>query len=136
MAPIDGTCADWAAFLGRARSMGPFMTNQVVTDMKYTRYLGAASDCGTFVLAGPGTQRGLNRLHGLDLGHAWRQEDASAALAELRAVVARAAPEFVDALRDLNTISNVCCETDKYLRVLLGEGKPRARYVQQKDESF
>lgn len=30
---------------------------------------------------------------------------------------------------DFSDVPNILCETDKYLRVKLGEGTPRARYV-------
>ncbi len=128
-APSGGTCAQWAAFIGEARSMGDFLTNQVVTDMKYTPDLLEATDRRTFVLAGPGTQRGLNRLMKRPLDARWAQPAAQLALVALRDEIARASPEIAGTLDDLNNVANVCCEYDKYLRVLLDEGKPRARYV-------
>ena len=128
-APFGGTCAAWFAFIERARSMGGFLANQVVTDMKYTPILADASDRETFIVAGPGTQRGLNRLFDHDLKHAWGREEAAVALAELRKMVVAELPDFAGMMRDLNNVANICCEFDKYERVRLGEGKPRARYV-------
>lgn len=127
-APTDGWCASWAIFIERARSMGGFLANQVVTDMKYSPVLDAAPDRETFVIAGPGTQRGLNRLFGRELAAGWARTDAAETLAEVRARVVAAEPAIAETMRDLNNLSNCMCEFDKYERVRLGEGKPRARY--------
>lgn len=127
-APTDGRCAPWAAFIEQAHSMGGFLVNQVVTDMKYSPVLAAAPDRETFVIAGPGTQRGLNRLFGRALAAGWKRAAAASALAELRVDLVEAEPVLVEVMRDLNNLSNCMCEFDKYLRVRLGEGKPRARY--------
>lgn len=128
-APRGGTCADWAAFIGKTKSVGDFMVNQIVTDMKYTPDLERAPDRGTFFLAGPGTQRGLNRMLGRPLNAKWAQREAQAALLELRAAITEAQPSSARVLEDLNNLGNVLCETDKYFRVMLGEGTPRARYA-------
>ncbi len=127
-APTDGWCASWQIFIERARSMGGFLANQVVTDMKYSPVLAAAPDRETFVVAGPGTQRGLNRLHGRPLDATWKRTEAASALAELRALVVVEEPAITETMRDLNNLSNCMCEFDKYERVRIGEGKPRARY--------
>lgn len=122
-------CANWFYFISCAPAMGDFLTNQVVTDMKYTPMLANAPDRDTFVMAGPGTQRGLNRLFGRDLKKAWKREESQAALLEVREAVITRLPKMVETFRDLNNLSNCFCEFDKYERVRLGEGKPRSRYV-------
>lgn len=128
-APVGGSCEDWFAFIEGAKAMGGFLANQVVTDMKYTPVLANAGDWSTFVVAGPGTQRGLNRLFGRDLKRSWDRTEAAEVLREVRSKVLSAAPEFAAVLRDLNNLSNCFCEFDKYERVRCGEGKPRARYA-------
>lgn len=129
-APQNGACADWDRFLRQAPLMGDFLRNQVITDLRYTHHLRRemTPDWETFVLPGPGTQRGLNRLHGALLTKSWTATEASTALQALRARVVAEAPQYVETLRDINNLSNCMCELDKYLRVLNGEGKPRARY--------
>lgn len=127
--PREGTCALWADLLSCVSGLGPFLANQVVADLKYTPYLDRAPDRGTFALAGPGTRRGLNRLLGRPLEAAWSQADAGAALLDLRLRVVPLAPELGEKLGEMNNLSNVACELDKYERVRLGEGKPRQRYV-------
>ncbi len=132
-APHGGICFDWSAFLRRVPCMGDFLRNQVITDMKYSHHLPRAStaDWTVFVLAGPGTQRGLNRLHGRPLTAPWRDGEAPLALIALRDELrARSVlPERPAIFDDLNNLSNCMCEFDKYERVRLGEGTPRARYV-------
>lgn len=132
VAPQAGaTCEQWNLFLRMAPLMGDFLRNQIITDMRYTHHLQNAPDWETFVLPGPGTQRGLNRLHTLPLTKVWTATEASNALQALRKRVVADAPHYAEILRDINNLSNCMCEFDKYLRVLNGEGKPRARYVPQ-----
>ncbi|QIG74929.1 hypothetical protein EVC26_008 [Rhizobium phage RHph_I72] len=106
---------------------GPFMAYQVVVDMRWTRYLENAPDINRWAALGPGSRRGLNRLAGRPVDYPLKQEDG---LEEMRALWAeqdrRRAP-WVPPI-DLSDIQNALCETDKYLRVKNGEGKPRALY--------
>ena len=128
-APCAGsTCEQWNLFLRQAPLMGDFLRNQIITDMRYTRHLCDAVDWETFILPGPGTQRGLSRLHGLPVNASWSVTEASASLQALRRRIVVEAPQYTEILRDINNLSNCMCEFDKYLRVLNGEGKPRARY--------
>lgn len=135
-APPDGsTCEQWNLFLRQAPLMGDFLRNQIITDMRYTHHLRSAGDWETFVIPGPGTQRGLNRLHTLPLAKTWTASEASSVLRALRGRVISDAPHYAEVLRDINNLSNCMCEFDKYLRVLNGEGKPRARYVPQSESN-
>lgn len=139
MVPNEYSCEQWSKFLRQVKGMGDFMRNQVITDLKYTRYLPQhdTNDWTTFCLAGPGTTRGLNRLHGLPLGGKFKPEVANEMLIKVRKVVQRvlrdktdpASVNIIGHLEDLNNLSNCFCEFDKYVRVKNGEGKPRSRYV-------
>lgn len=104
---------------------GPFMAYQAVVDMRFTGLLNQALDIETWAAAGPGTLRGLNRLHGRDVNFRLKQDQA---LSEMRAIYAVVSEETGVPL-DFSDVPNILCETDKYLRVLNGEGKPRALYV-------
>lgn len=109
---------------------GPFMAYQVVVDLRHTRYLRGASDINSWAAVGPGSRRGLNRLHDRPVGGALRQEAALAEMLEVREVLARPgmlAPWVP--LPDLSDVQNCLCEYDKWQRVRLGEGRPRAMYV-------
>ena len=77
--------------------------------------------------AGPGTLRGLNRVHYRPLKAAVSQDQA---LAEMRPIFERTFDETGIAI-DFSDVPNMLCETDKYLRVKLGEGEPRALYKSQ-----
>lgn len=122
---------DWDHFLRQVPLMGDFLRNQIITDLRYTRYGKDAWDWDSFLLAGPGTMRGLNRLHDQKLTQKWEQIAAARAVGALRQILAQyemlrwAIPVF----RDINNVSNCLCEFDKYMRVLNAEGKPRSRYV-------
>lgn len=120
---------------------GPFMSYQVIVDLTYSnRWLGRADDIDTFTSPGPGTTRGMNRLlYGgrkvQTLGKHLNEQMLSA-----RQAVNAAARKLVPAewwTDDFHTgfvplsaanFSNLCCEYDKYCRVISGEGEPRSGY--------
>jgi hypothetical protein len=104
---------------------GPFMAYQAVVDMRFTSILSTAPDVTSWAAAGPGTLRGLNRLHGRAVGAPLSQERA---LVEMRAIY-EIVQERTGVAMDFSDVPNILCETDKYLRVMNGEGKPRALYV-------
>ena len=104
---------------------GMFMAYQAVVDMRFTPILEAAPDVGSWAAAGPGTLRGLNRIHGRTVDHPLGQTPA---LMEMRAIYKIVERETGVGM-DFSDVPNILCETDKYLRVRLGQGKPRALYV-------
>lgn len=112
-------------WLSASNGWGPFMSYQAVADMRFTRILRGALDVSTWAAAGPGTIRGLNRLHGRPTKSSLSQIQA---LTEMRAIYRIVQAETGVAM-DFSDVPNILCETDKYLRVKLGEGKPRALYV-------
>lgn len=113
------------AEIGRHCGWGDFMAYQAVVDMRFTRLLERAPDVATWAAAGPGTLRGLNRVHGRPVDARLTQAQA---LDEVLAIYAVAERETGVAV-DLSDVPNILCEVDKYLRVKLGQGSPRARYV-------
>lgn len=123
--------AVWEMFQApRYIGWGPFMAYQVVVDMRWCNaLLGSAPDINTWAALGPGSRRGLNRLAGRPVDFSLSQAQG---LEEMRSIWeeqdARRAP-WVPRI-DLSDIQNALCETDKYLRVKQGEGRPRAQYIQ------
>jgi len=109
----------------RSNGWGPFMAYQAVVDMRFTGLLSGACDIAYWAAAGPGTLRGLNRLHGRPVDAGLGQAQA---LSEMRAIYEVVETETRVAM-DFSDVPNILCETDKYLRVKNGEGKPRALYV-------
>jgi len=100
-----------------------FMSYQAVVDMRFTAILENAFDRDRWAAAGPGTARGLHRIHGRPVVP---RIDQQRALAEMR-VIYEGAKQIVPSI-DFSDIPNILCETDKYLRVRNSEGKPRAKY--------
>ena len=112
-------------WITRSNGWGPFMAYQAVVDMRFTKILSDAEDVATWGAAGPGTIRGLNRLHGRGVDAALSQGQA---LSEMRAIY-KIVQQETGVTMDFSDVPNILCETDKYLRVKNGEGKPRALYV-------
>ena len=113
------------ARIARTFGWGNFLAYQAVVDMRFTALLSSASDVTTWAAAGPGTIRGLNRLHERPTDMPLKQPCARK---EMQRIYALATQETGVAM-DFSDVPNVLCETDKYLRVKLNQGKPRARYV-------
>lgn len=120
----------WETLCG-LHSWGSFMAGQVVDDWSWTILLNAAKDSNTWAPQGPGSLRGLNRIEGYDLHRRWKPEEWCQKLQGHRKEVVKALEEaFGRSYRDvtLMDVQNCLCETDKYLRVKQGEGRPRSRY--------
>lgn len=139
---VDGgmTLEDcWALFQNkRYIGWGPFMAYEVVTDLRHTRYLEQAPDIYTWANAGPGAIRGLNRLYGRDLSVKPKAEQTNDEMWVLMNELNKYdEPEFnrvfgepnqVPPRFEMRDIEHSLCETDKYFRVKLGQGKMRAKY--------
>lgn len=121
--------AVWQLFQSpRYIGWGPFMSYQVVVDLRWTHYLRNAPDINTWAALGPGSRRGLNRLAGRDLDFNLTQAQGLEEMRQIWEEQDQYRAPWVPRI-DLSDIQNCLCETDKYLRVKLGEGKPRAQYV-------
>jgi hypothetical protein len=112
------------ALLTKYQGWGQFMAYQVIVDLRFTHYLISAPDISTWAAAGPGTIRGLNRIANRRLDYPLEQWKA---LHEMRALYETIQQES-GVTMDFSDVPNILCETDKYLRVLNGEGTPRALY--------
>lgn len=115
---------------------GPFLANQIVTDLRYTPHFDKAEDWETFVLGGPGTSRGLCRFHGEPLSIGKSQKWIRPRLFEVRQRildnllhinVSQHQLNIAEYFQDPNNISNSFCEFDKYMRFTEG-GKLRRLY--------
>ena len=104
---------------------GPFLAYQAIVDMRFTHLLRDAEDTQTWCAAGPGTIRGLNRLHGRKLDHALPQHQAMQECRDIYQTI----QQDTGVTMDFSDVPNILCETDKYLRVKNKEGTPRALYV-------
>jgi hypothetical protein len=103
---------------------GPFMAFQAIIDMAFTPILADAPDRNTWFASGPGTLRGLNRLHERPVKRPLSQKQALEELREVYPLLIKESQVNFDWLDS----GNVMCEVEKYLRVQNGEGRPRALY--------
>jgi hypothetical protein len=106
---------------------GSFMSGQVVDDWGWTLLLSKARDTNTWAPQGPGSVRGFNRVLGLPLKTKHKEDEWCTVLQDWRKqVIEELGQEFRDI--SLMDLQNCLCETDKYLRVKNGEGRPRSQY--------
>lgn len=119
-------CMDMYSLLRTVNGIGKFMAAQVVADLKYTGLLDKAPDWMDFVAPGPGSMRGLNRMLGRPIDSSWNDQDFREALIELRKRAGKLHKPILGL--HLQDLQNCLCESDKYMRKLYDEGKPRAYY--------
>jgi hypothetical protein len=114
--------------------MGSFLAAQIVADTKYVLPLLGAKDWWVWAAPGPGSQRGLSRVVDLPLKTTWKSLDWELQLGvvkdELNAHLMKQNWEPLHA----QDVQNCLCEFDKYERVRLGEGRPRALYPGKGEE--
>jgi len=104
-----------------------FIAGQVSADLTYIMgQLLNAIDLYTYAPKGPGSQRGLNRLHERYLKATFMKGQFTDELIEARERIILSNREFEDLT--LHDVQNVMCEFDKYLRVKFNEGKPKQTY--------
>lgn len=136
---LHGTLEDaFDAILGQGFAWGPFMTYELVTDLRHTRYLGGAPDKMTWANAGPGAIRGLNRLFNRPLT---TQSKPAQTCAEMSAILDMMNSKSSSGLGcnwpkgkdwpklEMRDIEHSLCEMDKWQRVRNGEGRPRSKYT-------
>jgi hypothetical protein len=130
---------DASNLIQESRGFGPFLANQIVTDLRYTEFFANAPDWETFVLCGPGTRRGLSRFFDIPLKtrpNSKRQKScpmpqstAFRLLGEARGILSPfLGKPFTDYFRDPNNFSNCFCEFSKYARAREGGQPPKMKY--------
>jgi hypothetical protein len=113
------------SWLTTFKGFGTFYAYQSCVDMRFTPILRNASDVRTWAAAGPGSIRGLHRLYGRDYKKALSQQQA---LTEMR-LIYDVVQGATGVEMDFSDVPNILCETDKYMRLMNGEGEPRAKFV-------
>lgn len=107
--------------------IGPFIANQVVTDLRYMPVWGRSyTDWDEFILCGPGTRRGMNRYFDRPLDFAGTDAKFTAELLGIREELYKDLSETIKMyFIDPNNLSNSFCEFDKWERghLQLAQGK-------------
>lgn len=109
--------------------IGPFIAYEFVCDLRYTDILRNATDTCTWCNIGPGAERGLQRM------------GINSTLTEIRLLYSQSEDFlgnvnwFKDSLYlerypywELREIEHCLCEFDKYERIRLGQGRPKAKF--------
>lgn len=108
---------------------GGFMAYEAVTDLNHTPVLALAKDRFTWANAGPGAKRGLNRIHGRELHEGSSKRDWNGEMYELLQLSDKYLGNHIPRAEfDMRAVEHSLCEWDKYMRVLLGQGKPRSLF--------
>ncbi len=116
----------WQA-LCEYRGLGSFMAGQIVADMRWAMK-GGWVDRMTWAPLGPGSTRGMNRLHNRPIEKSMKQDQFSKELQALIKVCKEKLPKPITDRMEAMDFQNCCCEYDKFCRVLDGVGKPKQRY--------
>jgi len=103
--------------------IGGFLAYEIVSDLRHTVILENAVDIMTWANPGPGCKRGLLRLVDYLLG----DEHAIALMLDLLHMSLDKKETHVPDL-EMRDIEHSLCEFSKYMKVKLGEGRPRCRY--------
>lgn len=109
------------------RNLGSFMAGQIVADLVYAME-GEWADRKHWAPIGPGSRRGMNRLHSRPIGAPLKQPDFLDELNDLIGELKTSLPSRITSRLDAMDYQNCLCEYDKYCRALLGEGRPKQYY--------
>lgn len=104
---------DW---LCQFHGFGKFLSYEIVTDLRHTRYLCNAPDIMTWANLGPGAQRGLNRLYERELNQSHPQAQLLEELLAIQEWVVKNRDSRVLPTIEPRDLEHSFCECDKLLR--------------------
>lgn len=125
---------------GKIPGIGPFIAYEIVSDLRWTRYLENAKDINSWANPGPGAKRGIMRVYQLPVK---TQKMSKEERQEIRNSYPSSPEGMIRVMRyihmimkisnngsmpdmEMRDIEHSLCEFDKYERVRLGEGRPRS----------
>lgn len=114
-----------------------FMAKEVLQDYLLWRTATGAPgliDELSWTPVGPGARRGLNRLAGRPLRFQQTPRKFLSEIQEILPPINQRYQHYFNETLSAHDIQFCLCEYDKYQRVLLGEGRPRSKYVPPKTE--
>lgn len=110
------------------RGIGDFLSYEIVSDLRHTKYLRDAPDIMTWANAGPGALRGLTRLWGYQpktrqiSGYSFPKKNALEAMQNLLAKSQEDRFKLHGSPWEMREVEHWLCEFDKYERIRLGQG--------------
>ena len=121
------TCATFAARLQELPRIGPFLSGQVVADLKFFPPLSAAPDTMSFATPGPGSERGLARVLGKPLKFYLNNETQwQRGFNELFVQLTPEIEKILGALLSASDFQSCLCEVDKLERYRIDHGELQA----------
>ena len=112
--------------LSKCFGISTFMAGQVAADLTYAEgQLDQAIDLYTYAPIGPGSSRGLNYLLNSSPFASWDQQEFNDVLIVINNLI-KEELEITDLT--LHDVQNIMCEFSKFVRTMIGEGKPKTLY--------
>jgi hypothetical protein len=111
--------------ISKSYGFSTFTGGQIAADLTYIPALKNAYDIYDYAPKGPGSQSGLNLLHGYPPAYEWCQSHFNEALIKIRQ---RIVYELDIDDMTLHDVQNVMCELRKYWKELYGTGHPKTIY--------
>lgn len=125
-------------------SFGPFIIYEIVSDLRWTRYLQNANDIMLWANPGPGAGRGIGRILGYDVR--WNKEkftyheyvtqrsnyqDRDMQLYMMQYLLDKSNTYLESYMppMEMRDVEHSLCEWDKYERARLGEGTPKQNFT-------
>jgi hypothetical protein len=143
---VDGkTIENAVSVLCELPMVGKFIGYEIATDLRHTRLLGRAKDINFWANPGPGARRGCNRIfsptrkfnddsRNYDLPFSMTKDERL--LSEMRQLL-KMSPDHLPKgfpVLEMRDIEHSLCEFDKYMRVKLGEGRPRSMFTPTREK--
>lgn len=123
------TLARYAQTLEQHMGLGSFLVGQVVADLKYyDEHLMNAEDVQSFVVPGPGSKRGMNRLLGLPFDKSMPTGTFMHGMGLANLLANHVTFDNDWPHLDAQDVQNCLCEFDKWERAFNGDGKPKQLY--------
>lgn len=116
----------WTNICG-SYGMGSFMAGQIVADLRWAFANNWADEAKVWAPMGPGSKRGMNRVHGRDKDAPLSQKEFENELADLTVVLTDADPDILGRLEAID-LQNCLCEFDKHERTLFEDRRPKQLY--------
>lgn len=122
------TLSEVHAVLMRCPGLGGFIAAQVVRDLQYVYPLNRCLDWSTWAASGPGSRRGMNWVRDYPLDQPWKESEWFLNL-EYLAVITRTYTKSIGyPPLHAGDLQNCLCELGEYVKVLTGQGRPKAKY--------